>query len=167
MKRILEGIQVTVIVSVFVVLVGCVSWQVITRYALGVPSTVTDEIARFLFIWLALIGGAYTYGQGRHLAIDVIPMMMTGRARLIIEACITLLVASFALFVMIWGGYQLVSRTLDAGQISPSLQIPMGLVYLAIPFAGVVILAYAVVALIELARGRLPMQLINDAPPVE
>ncbi|SNR68489.1 TRAP transporter small permease [Puniceibacterium sediminis] len=167
MKQALDSLQRSVIVVVFVVLVICVSWQVITRYILGVPSTITDEIARFLFIWLALLGGAYTYGQGRHLAIDTIARSLTGRNRLIVEACITVLVAAFAACVLVWGGLQLVFQTLSAGQISPSLRIPMGYVYCAVPISGVVILCYAVSQLITLARGRLPDAITQDVPPVE
>lgn len=44
-------------------LVFCVVWQVLSRYVLGKPSTVTDELARYLFMWVALIGAAYTTGR--------------------------------------------------------------------------------------------------------
>ena len=58
-------------VSLSTFLVFCVIWQVISRYVIGKPSTVTDELARYLFMWVALIGAAYTTGLKRHLAIDL------------------------------------------------------------------------------------------------
>ncbi|GAL20025.1 TRAP-type transport system small permease component [Vibrio maritimus] len=45
-------------VSLSTFLVFCVIWQVISRYVIGKPSTVTDELARYLFMWVALIGAA-------------------------------------------------------------------------------------------------------------
>ena len=83
----------TVITTIFVVLVACVSWQVISRYVLGTPSTVTDELARFLFMWLALIGGAYTLGLRRHLAIDLLTQQLSGRARTVSEAFVLFAIA--------------------------------------------------------------------------
>ena len=156
MKRTVDGILQFLIVTIFAILVICVTWQVITRYGLGVPSIVTDELARFLFMWLALIGGAYTYGMRRHLAIDLLTQNLTGRRKLISEALVTLIVALFAGIVMLRGGCDLVMRTLDNGQVTPSLRLPMGFVYGAIPFSGAIILYYCALFSFELANGRMP-----------
>lgn len=145
-----------IVICVFGVLVACVSWQVVSRYVLGTPSVVTDEIARFLFMWLALIGGAYTFGARRHLAIDLFTLMLKGRARLMAEAAILIVVTAFSAIVMIWGGWNLVSRTLASGQVTPALQVSMGWVYAAIPFSGAIMIYYAVLFFIDLARGKLP-----------
>lgn len=63
------------------VLVVCVVWQVISRYVLGSPSIVTDELARFLFMWVGLIGAAYATGLKRHLAIDLLVLKLTGKRK--------------------------------------------------------------------------------------
>ena len=46
------------IISIMAVLVIDVLWQVASRFILGDPSSFTDELARFLLIWLSLFGGA-------------------------------------------------------------------------------------------------------------
>ena len=155
--RVVDTVLRSVIVAAFAVLVVCVIWQVFSRYVLGTPSTVTDEMARFLFIWVALLGGAYTLGQRRHLAIDLLPSITSGSARFAVNAAIVLAIAGFAAVVMIYGGINLVSRTLATGQVSPALRLPMGLIYIAIPFSGVGILYYCTVFLRDLiAKGRGP-----------
>lgn len=53
-------------VVVMIALVVCVVWQVFSRYVLNQPSTLTDELARFLMIWVGLLGAAYTVGAQRH-----------------------------------------------------------------------------------------------------
>ncbi|MGZ3218149.1 TRAP transporter small permease [Paracoccus sp. T5] len=164
MRRLADGLLRSGIIIVFAVLLVCVSWQVISRYALGTPSTLTDELARFLFMWLALVGGAYTYGQGRHLAIDLLPTSLSGRRRQVNEVLITLLIAGFAAVVMVWGGLQLVQRTLASGQISPSLQVPMGWVYGAVPLSGLIIIAYAVANIGRIARGGTTLNPPQDLP---
>ncbi|WP_297839417.1 TRAP transporter small permease [uncultured Roseibium sp.] len=146
-----------VITIAFAVLVACVVWQVVSRYVLQSPSTVTDEMARFLFIWVALLGGAYTFGQRRHLAIDLLPVITTGILRLLVNFGIIAAIALFAGVVMVYGGLDLVSRTLETQQVSPALRLPMGLVYIAIPFSGLCILYYCLTFLTDLFRtGRGP-----------
>ena len=56
----------TIIMGVMVI---AVCWQVITRYILNNPSTVTEEALRYLLIWVTMVGGAYAYGRRKHLAI--------------------------------------------------------------------------------------------------
>ncbi len=167
MKSAIDSLLRWVIIAIFTVLVACVTWQVLSRYVLGTPSTLTDEIARFLFMWLALIGGAYTFGARRHLAIDLLTSPLSGRRKLASEAAILLVVASFAAVVMIWGGYSLVSRTLASGQVTPALRISMGWIYGAIPFAGAVILYYCALFFAEVARGRMPVVESDSDLPIE
>ena len=40
-----------------------VLWQIITRYFSASPSSFSDELARYLMIWLGLIGSAYVSGK--------------------------------------------------------------------------------------------------------
>ncbi|MCQ9124593.1 C4-dicarboxylate ABC transporter permease [Rodentibacter caecimuris] len=125
-------------------LVCCVVWQVLSRYLLNAPSTYTDEIARFLFIWVGLMGAAYALGQKKHLAIDLLMSKFEHspihqhRLQLIIN----LISATFASVIMCYGGFNLVMETVNNGQISPVLGIQMGLVYLAIPLSGSFMLIY-------------------------
>ncbi|MCW9732287.1 TRAP transporter small permease [Avibacterium sp. 20-15] len=128
------------------VLVACVVWQVFSRYILNTPSTYTDEMARFLFIWVGLIGAAYALGQKKHLAIDLLATKFensiknTNQLALIINLISLFFVSS----IMFYGGINLVQDTMAHGQISPVLGIEMGLVYLAIPISGLFMLLYLI-----------------------
>lgn len=164
LKTRIDRVLGMLIAAVFAVLVACVVWQVVSRYVLGTPSTVTDEMARFLFMWVGLVGAAYTLGQRRHLAIDVLPLMLSGRNAQLLAALVMLLIAGFAAIVMVYGGYQLVEKTLATGQLSPALRIPMGYVYGAIPFSGAMIVFYCSFFLVGLARGETPDTPAGDAP---
>ncbi|MDP8170681.1 TRAP transporter small permease [Pasteurella skyensis] len=132
-----------------VVLVICVVWQVISRYVLGAPSIVTDELARFLFMWVGLIGAAYATGAKRHLAIDLLLLKLKKTKKRLLEVIILLVMCFFAGYILIYGGSQLAWDTHLTGQVSPSLQIDMGLVYLCLPISGTLMLFYLVVELIQ------------------
>ena len=66
-------------ITILAIIVACVTWQVAARFIFTSPSIFTDELSRLLFICLGLFGGAYTAGQNRHLAIDLLPMMLKGK----------------------------------------------------------------------------------------
>ena len=140
-------------VSIFSVLVVCVIWQVFSRFVLGTPSTSTDEIARILFIWIAFAGAAYTLGAKRHLAIDVVSLLVEGKNLRAVRIMVLGLIAAFCCIVMIYGGWQLVSKTLASGQITPALRIPMGYVYGIIPISGAAMLFYCIALVQELLEG--------------
>ncbi len=148
------------LVIVFTVLVACVVWQVFSRFVLGTPSTVTDELARFMFMWIALIGAAYTLGQKRHLAIDLLSTSLSGGRKIAADLIVLILIAFFTCVVMIYGGFELMGRTLASGQVSPALRLPMGYVYGAIPFSGAMILFYC----LNLALGLFDADQSNDTP---
>lgn len=136
-------------VSLLSILVICVIWQVISRYVLGTPSIATDELARFLFMWVGLIGAAYATGLKRHLAIDLLLMKTSGKRKTALEILILLTMLFFASFILVYGGGNLAWDTHKTGQISPSLGIDMGLVYLCLPVAGLIMLFYIIVELIN------------------
>jgi TRAP-type C4-dicarboxylate transport system permease small subunit len=142
------------IAAVFAVLVACVVWQVVSRYILGAPSTLTDETARFLFMWIGLIGAAYTLGQRKHLAIDVLLQMSSPKVARMLALLVTALIAAFAAAVMVKGGIDLMQKTLSTGQVSPSLRLPMGYVYGAIPLSGIMMLLYCAEFAAGLLTGR-------------
>ena len=125
-----------------VILVACIVWQVFSRYVLSTPSTVTDEMARFLFIWVGLMGAAYTLGQKKHLAMDFLLMSLEGRSKASLQFIIDLACVFFAGVVMLYGGGTLMEKTLSVGQLSPALGVQMGLIYLALPLSGFFMLAY-------------------------
>ena len=53
-----------------IVLIVC--WQVLSRYLLHSPSSISEEIARFLLIWISLIGAVYCYRTKAHLGLDIL-----------------------------------------------------------------------------------------------
>ena len=161
--RLVNWVLGTLTVLVFTILVVCVVWQVVSRFVLGTPSTTTDEIARFLFMWVAFVGAAYTLGLKRHLAIDIVTLIVDGPALRIIRIAVMLIVAAFAGVVMLYGGLELMFKTLESGQMTPALRLPMGYVYGAIPFSGAMMLFYCVALIVEMFDPEAETQ-EQDAP---
>lgn len=130
-------------------LVACVVWQVISRYTSARPSTVTDELARFTFMWIGLLGAAQACAYKKHLGIELITIKFKGKAKTAINIFIELCIMSFACLVMIKGGWQLAMKTFASQQVTPALQWSMGYVYMVEPIAGALIVFFALMSIIE------------------
>lgn len=136
-----------------------VLWQVFTRFVLGDPSSFTDELSRYLLIWVGLFGAAYASGKRAHLAIDLLRSKLRGRAVHWHGILIGVLISIFALAVMVIGGVKLVALSFLLGQTSAALNVPLGVVYLAMPASGVLIVFYFALFITERVR------LLRGLPP--
>jgi len=103
-------------------------------------------------IWVGLLGASYASGNKMHLAVDVLVERLKGKNRAVAELIIQSLVFLFALLVMVIGGLRLVIVTLTLNQISASLHIKLGYVYLVIPLSGALILFYAFASILDSMR---------------
>ena len=140
----LDKIIELLLVSILSAMVINVLWQIITRYFSASPSSFSDELARYLMIWLGLIGSAYVSGKKEHVSIDYFLKKLNHKKRVILNSIIGFIILFFAFFVMIIGGGHLVFVTIKLEQLSPSLQIPLGFVYSVIPISGLIIIFYQI-----------------------
>lgn len=134
------------------ILVLDVVWQVFSRYILNAPSTFTDELARFLLIWVSLLGAAYFSGKNMHIAINVLPERLSPTNQRKLNILIRIFIIAFVLCVLVIGGGVLVYYTYTYRQITPTLQIPMALVYLIGPISGLLIIFYKVSDILNILK---------------
>lgn len=121
-----------------------VTWQVMSRYIFQNPSSFTDELSRYMLIWLGMLGAAYVAGQDQHLAIDILPSKLSGTPKMRLLILINALVLFFALAVMVLGGSNLVYITYTLQQKSATLQVPLAFVYAIIPISGLLVVYYQI-----------------------
>ena len=144
MKLILDKILGSLLVFLMAVMVTAVSWQVFSRYILQASSSFTEEIARYLLIWIGILGAAYIAGQQQHLSIDILAPKLSEKNRIKLRMGINLLIILFCLLVLVIGGSNLVYLNYLLGQTSAALNIPLGAVYTVIPISGVLIIIYKI-----------------------
>lgn len=145
----IEMILGHVLVGIFAATVLMVTWQVIGRHLLSAPSSATEEIARFLLIWLGSLATAYAFVRRMHVGVDLISVRLSARGKVHVARIIWLACILFALMVMVYGGGLLVNVTATLGQTSPALGIPIWTVYTVMPISGLIITFFAVTFLIE------------------
>lgn len=146
-KHKIDRILFFLLFIIVVAILFCVTLQVFSRYLLNAPATFTEELVRFLLIWLGLFGGAYTFGVKGHIALTLLLDKFSLKIKNILNIFIDIIVLFLALFVLIIGGMKLISITHN--QLSSVLVIPMWWVYSCMPISGVIIIFYQIYYIIK------------------
>ena len=134
------------LVLLVIALVSSVAWQVMSRYLLADPSPWTEELARFLLIWIGMLGASYAFRQKAHLGLELLPGKLDGAPAIALRYFTLAVIALFAVTVLVAGGGNLVSLTWELRQYSAVLGLPIAFVYSVIPTAGILICIYAIAA---------------------
>ena len=144
MKKRLDKVLGTILVILMTIMVIAVLWQVFSRYVMQSPSSITEELARYLLIWIGILGAAYAAGQQEHLAINLLEEKLDKSKKKKLRIFINILIIFFGLTVLIIGGSNLVYVNYILGQSSAALEIPLYVVYLVVPLSGILIIVYKV-----------------------
>lgn len=126
-----------------------VTYQVIVRFFFT-PNPYTEAISKYLFVWMVLFTGAYVFGLREHMNIGFMRSKMPAKAATVVEMICEGVIAAFAGAVMVYGGYMQSMKQMS--QLDAALQIPIGLIYIAVPISGLFIVFYALCNEIELFK---------------
>jgi len=152
MQKITKYIDKTLanlLIVLMALMVLAVTWQVITRFILRNPSSFTEEAARFLLIWIGLLGAAYALRTKAHLGIDILTYRLTGIRKQITDISVYTIIVLFSILIMIIGGTNLVTLTFNLNQISASMGIKMGYIYSVIPLSGILMVYYSILFIVN------------------
>jgi C4-dicarboxylate transporter DctQ subunit len=117
--------------------------NVFMRYVFLAPISWAEEMTLYLCVWLVFVGGSVAVREKGHIAIDLLPHVLSPRGRLLLARGVALLFLVF-LLVFCWYSLQHVLRVKSIGQVTPIMQAPMWLTYLAMP-VGSVLMALRVI----------------------
>ena len=154
-RQVLDKLLESVVIALVMALVAVVLWGVFTRFVLDSPSRWTEEVAKFLLMWVALLGAPVAHGRRQHLGFDYLAAKLDPEARRWLDFAAELVVIAFASVVMIYGGLLLLTETLAVNQITPALGMKMGHVYAVVPISGFFMVFYSLCHLVELVFSEL------------
>jgi TRAP-type C4-dicarboxylate transport system, small permease component len=145
----LEFILRWICIFLFTALVILVVYQVAQRQIL-IPIGLmakgfawTEALGRYVFIWLGLLGAAYVIGENDDVAIDFLVRKFHPFVAKVVECIAHAIVAFFAVWVMIYGGWRYVSKTWD--QTVELLPFTEGQLYSVLLISGVLIAIYSLI----------------------
>lgn len=109
--------------------------QIFSSYIGFIPRYIwTEEMARFCFIWIILIGSIVAVREGTHFSVDLLPQPKTKRSQGLWNMWVDLNIFLVALVFMFWGK-SFIQSSLE--QTSEMAGLPMVYIYSAWPLAGV------------------------------
>jgi len=137
-----------------------VALGVFFRFVLNNSLPWTEEVAKFVMVWLAFIGAPVVLKEGGHIAIDVIPTRLPSPLGPILMMLIQLVVM-VVLAVLVFQGWALAWNALP--QIATTVDVSLFYIFLAVPIGSALMLAVS----LELLLRQLAAMVSPDAPPIE
>ena len=111
-----------------------VTLQIFSRYTSLIPSYIwTEEMARFLLVWMVMLGAMIGIREGSHFVVDVWPQLGP-RANAMVELGVGFFCLIFAL-VFVWWGWEFTRFAFN--RISELAELPLWMIHIAWPLAGV------------------------------
>lgn len=141
-KKILDRAIEWICIFIVGLMTVLITYQVVVRYVFNSPSAVSEILSRYLFVWLILFAGAYVFGLREHMEIAFLKNKFSPKFRVIADSVSEIAITTFAIGVMIVGGYSATVRQMF--QLDSALQIPIGVIYSAIPISGAIIVFYSI-----------------------
>jgi TRAP-type transport system small permease protein len=147
LDRMLKGLRTVLYwfsVSAMLVMLVLIFVQVVTRYLFGYTAEWSEELARFLFVWVVFLGSALIMGESGHLAVEFVPKYLKSQNKAAGKALDVFILLSSYLFVLllIFQGAKMAS--VMTFQISPGLQLSMSVVYVVIPLGSALMLLHLI-----------------------
>ena len=96
MRKKIDFVVERILMILMTVMVVNVLWQIFSRYLLNNPNAFTDELARYLMMWLGLLGAAYVAGKNLHVAITYLPSKLNIKAQKKMTIVVTLSILFFS-----------------------------------------------------------------------
>ena len=106
--------------------------NVVMRYVFRIPLNWVEETSLYLMVWIVFVGGSIAIRTRGHMAIDLLPLALSPPNRRLLALVVAL--ASLVFFaVFFWYSLEHTLRVLSINQLTPVMQAPMWLTYLAMP----------------------------------
>ena len=132
-------------------MIGVVAAQVFYRYALNQSLFWSEELARYILVWLTFLGATVAYRRGLHPSIDLLTTRLGDRAGGAMRVISHLVAMGFFAMLVTYGSQ---FAYFVRFQISPALQLPKWTIMLVLPISGMVLLLHAFVAVLVEIRER-------------
>lgn len=147
LRNVVDKITEILASAILALMTILVTWQVITRFVLKSPSTVTEALAKYLFIWLVLVTAAYVVGKREHMSLGFFVGRFSTKTRAVLGIITEMIIFAFVAIVLVYGGGYIALHAMN--QMDSALPVPVGVIYLALPVGGVLSAFYSLCNIIE------------------
>ncbi|WP_422485385.1 TRAP transporter small permease [Gudongella sp. DL1XJH-153] len=142
-----------IIAIVLIVMTVVLSSQVIARYLMGTGLTWSEEIVRYMCIWMVFLGATSAQKEGSQISVTALEELLPPLPQNILMWIQKIFVIVYSGIVM-WIGFN--TLKVASTQASPNMRIPMNYVYIVIPISMIIMLIHlASILLVDISAKRL------------
>jgi TRAP-type C4-dicarboxylate transport system permease small subunit len=131
-KWIDEKLEEVFLIAILAAMVVLIFTQIVMRYVFSNSLTWSEELARYMFLWIIWVGASYATKKKSHIAIAALTSRLPKMAQNLLAILVYLIWLGFCLFLVIKGG-ELTDKIFTMQQESAALRIPMGFAYASVP----------------------------------
>lgn len=135
-----------IVSSLFVIMVSLVFLQVVTRFVINYPISWTEEISRYLMIYIVFLGSALLVRKTAHIAVDFLLEIVNPKTKKALNL-VNLIISMVFFGILLYFGTELTIVVI--GQATPNLQFSMAWAYAAVPLGALLMLMNALAVLFE------------------
>jgi TRAP-type C4-dicarboxylate transport system permease small subunit len=142
LKRFVDRLLDIYAIALFLGVFGVVLLQVFMRFCLDSPLIWSEELARYLFMWVSLIGWVFATRSGTHIRVSIIADNLPVPVQKVLNVINFILTVVFAL-ILFWYGFIMLQKNLDVPAVT--LFFSYAVVYAAVPFSSALIVFYSII----------------------
>lgn len=150
MDQINRLLKAILVISLAITLVA-LSCQVLFRYVLEQPLSWTEELSRYLMIWITFLGAAMAVRHQRLIKLEIIYLLFPGNGKKVVLILAGFLSCLFYAILIVFG-YTILDTVVV--QHSPALHISMAIPYAAIPVGGLLMIGNTIASLLDPGADR-------------
>ena len=147
----LSTLSLMLAVAGLIVLIACVQYQVVGRYVFNDTPTWAEALALLLVLYITALGVAVGVRDAGHIGLESLVSLLPDRWRLRVEVVIHGLVGTFGV-ILVHSGWLWTRLKWD--ELDPMLHMPVGVDYLSLVIAGVLVVMFSVEHILALVRGE-------------
>ena len=111
--------------------------QVFFRFVLMRPLSWSEELTRYLFVWMGMIGTSVALQNDSHFRMDILVLLVPEQVKRVLSVVWDLIIFGFCCVMVYYGGIMLKN---SLHQLSPALHISMAIPYASVPIAGLLMI---------------------------
>jgi len=125
--------------------------NIILRYFFAANTSWAEEFIRYAMIWIAFIGSSICFRRGMHVGVDLLMNYLSEKGKRKLQIYINIFSVIFMLLLIKYG-FDLVIFSMRSGQITPSLEIEIFWIYLAIPLGAILSILHICIHTYDLVK---------------
>lgn len=134
LKKVWNNLELYVMVTLMIGFILTVLWGIVSRLFLNSPATWTEEVARFMFIWMVFLGISYSTLHESHIRVTFVAnALFKGKAGVVLDIAIYLITLVIFAWMFITG-IEYVGHCM--GVKTPAMQLPRGWFVTILPITG-------------------------------